>query len=116
MLKDVEVLKDGIKLTFNFKLDDDVSLRKESYDVHQWNYKRTNKYGSAHYSAKMPGTEGIDSVTVNDVVPDDEHSSVVLHLSDRMPVNTMRIRFTVKGADGTGVRDVVYLTVNKLPE
>jgi hypothetical protein len=33
-----------------------------------------------------------------------------------MPVNTMRIRFTVKGADGTGVRDVVYLTVNKLPE
>ena len=116
LLTDAEVVKDGVKLTFNFKLDDRASLEKGSYNVYQWNYKRTNEYGSAHYSSKDPGQEGMDSVTVNDVVADDDHYSVVLHLSDRRPVNTMRIRFDIKAADGTVAKDVVYLTINKLPQ
>jgi hypothetical protein len=116
LLKDAEVVKDGVRLTFNFQLDKDVATNKSSYDIRQWNYKRTHEYGSAHYSLKNPGQEGMDTVAVKDVVIEDNESSVVLKIDNLTPVHTMRIRFAVKAADGAKVTDAVYLTINKLPQ
>ena len=116
LLTDAEVVKGGVKLTFNFTMDDEVSLDKDSYEIMQWNYKRTHEYGSAHYSLKNPGQEGMDTVNVDEVIAQDGGSSLLIKLNDMSPVQTMRIRFKVKGVDGAVVKDVVYLTINKLPE
>lgn len=116
LLKDAEVIKGGIRLKFNFKLDTVQSAKVGSYEISQWNYKRTNRYGSAHYSVKNPGKEGQDDVAVSNVLRNDDGTEVILGIPEMTPVHTMRIRYKVKGADGTTVNDVVYLTINKIPE
>ena len=115
LIKDAEVVNGGVRLTFNFKLDKETSANTKNFDVSQWNYKRTNKYGSAHYSAKNKGVEGQDSIIINKVSVSDAGNAVFIEVPDMTPVHTMRIRFEVKAEDGTKVRDAVYLTINKVP-
>jgi len=115
LIKDAEVVKGGVRITFNFKLDKEASANTKNFDVSQWNYKRTNKYGSAHYSVKNESVEGQDTVKINKVTVSDDGNAVFLELPDMVPVHTMRIRFEVKAEDGTKVKDAVYLTINKVP-
>lgn len=116
LLKDAEVVKGGIKLTFNFMLDDERSINLKNFQVSNWNYNRTSRYGSAHYSLKNPGQEGEDAVTVKNIIRSDDENSLVLEIPNMQPVHTMRIRLEVKGKDGTILKDVVYLTINVIPE
>ena len=137
LLKDAEAVKGGVRLMFNFKLDTVVSANEKSYDISQWNYKRS-RYGSEQYSLKNPGQKGEDGVTVKDVVIGElteisssallfgvtvkdvvigeDGQSVLLVLPELSAVQTMRIRFEVRGADGVKLQDAVYLTINKVPE
>jgi hypothetical protein len=115
LIKDAEVVNGGVRLTFNFKLDKETSANTKNFDVSQWNYKRTNKYGSAHYSAKNKGVEGQDSIIINKVSVSDAGNAVLIEVLDMIPVHTMRIRFEVMAEDGTKVKDAVYLTINKVP-
>lgn len=115
LIKDAEVVKDGVKLTFNFKLDKAASESISNFVVSQWNYKRTHKYGSAHYSVKNKGAEGEDAVAVGKATVVEDGNAVLVEIPGMVPVNTMRVRFEVKGEDGTVVNDVVYLTINKVP-
>ncbi len=116
LIKDAEVVKGGIKLTFNFKLDDTDTKNVSNYDISQWNYKWTSNYGSAHYSIREPGKEGEDKLAVKKAVPGDDGRSVVLNIPGTNPAQTVRLRFEVKGEDGVKVKDFVYLTINKVPE
>jgi hypothetical protein len=116
LLKDAEVVKGGIRLKFNFKLDPVVSAKSSNYDVSQWNYRRTHVYGSAHYSLKNPDKEGQDAVLVKNAIVSEDGTSVFLDLPEMTLVQTIRIRFHVNGLDGVNVKDAVYLTINKIPE
>ena len=115
LVKNAKVVHDGIQLDFNFVLDEAAVKNITSYAISQWNYKWTHNYGSAHYSIEQPGKEGEDKVVVKDVVLTNDRKSIVLHIPGIKPAQTMRLRFTVKGADGVKVKDVVYLTIHKIP-
>lgn len=115
LITDAEVVSNGIKLSFNFKLDGAVSRKTSNYEVLEWNYKWTHNYGSANYSVKNPGQEGIDTVGIQNVSLTDDGKAVILHIPEIGPAHTMRIRFQVQGEDGVTVKNSVYLTINKVP-
>ncbi len=115
LIRDAEVVKGGIKLSFNFTLDSTDISSVSNYDIRQWNYKWTSDYGSAHYSIRQAGKEGEDKLTVKTATIGENAQSVVLNIPDIVPAQTVRLRFEVKGADGVRVKNSVYLTINKIP-
>lgn len=116
LIKDAEVLKNGVRLQFNFELDKEKCELVENYKVSQWNYKWTSNYGSSHYSIKHKGEKGEDTVIVKNVFLSEDRQSVFLEIPDIQPVHTMRIRFEAYGRDGVKIKDVVYLTINTIPQ
>lgn len=116
LIKDAEVVKGGVELRFNFFVNKNDAADISNYDIAQWNYKWTSKYGSAHYSIKHPGVEGIDTVAIAEAVLREDRKTIFLRIPEIGPAQTMRIRFAVKGNDGIKIKNVVYLTINKVPE
>jgi hypothetical protein len=116
LITDAEVVKGGILLRFNFKLDGIDAQKISGYDISQWNYKWTSHYGSAHYSVRNPGKEGEDKLPVTTATVKDNGYSVFLEIPGMSPAENLRLRFEVKGADGASVKNSVYLTINKIPE
>ena len=115
LLMGTQIVHDGIKLHFNFILDDTICKNLSRFDITQWNYKWTHHYGSAHYSIKQPEKEGEDKLQVQNAELADEGKSVILHIPNIGPAQTMRLRFEVKGKDGVKLKDFVYLTIHKIP-
>ncbi|ULQ53250.1 DUF6797 domain-containing protein [Flavihumibacter fluvii] len=116
LLKDAKVVKDGIKLSFNFRLDEQQVQNLSNYTISQWNYKWTSNYGSAHYSVMEKDKEGEDALPVKDALISEDGKSVVLHIPGIGPAQTVRLRFEVTGADRVKLNDVVYLTIHKIPK
>jgi hypothetical protein len=112
---DAKVVKGGIELKFNFELDRTDVKNVSNYMIDQWNYKWTSRYGSADYSLKNPGMKGIDSVPIKEALLNVDDKTIFLEIPEIREVNTLRIRFTVRAADGVAVKNTVYMTINKVP-
>lgn len=116
LVLDATAVKGGIALKFNFDLDKLDVKNVSNYEIHQWNYKWTSRYGSADYSLQNPGMKGIDSVQVKNALVSADNQTIFLEIPAIGAVNTLRIRFTVRGADGVAVKNTVFMTIHKVPE
>lgn len=116
LIKDVAVVKGGIQLNFNFPLDENDVKNTANYSITQWNYKWTSNYGSAHYSIREKGKEGMDELVVKDVLLSPDGNSVLLQIPELGPAQTVRLRFEVTAKDRMKIKDNVYLTIHKMPE
>lgn len=115
LITDAFVEKGGITLKFNFRLDPNTIKDLSNYQLSQWNYNWTSRYGSAHYSVKDPEQEAEDVVNVKEIIPGSDQKSIFLSIPEISKANTLRIRFHVKGADGAHIADAVYMTIQKVP-
>ncbi len=115
IIVDAKVIKGGIELKFNFDLDKEDFKNVANYSIDQWNYKWASSYGSADYSLKNPEKKGIDSVNIEKAILRTDNQTIFLEIPAITAVNTMRIRFTVRAADGIMVKNTVYMTINKVP-
>lgn len=115
LLTGTKVVKDGIQLSFNSKLDNNDIQKKSNYDIIAYNYKWTSNYGSKHYSVKNPGTVGEDNWTIKNIILSEDGRSIVLDIPEISPANTVRVRFNIKSIDGARIKNSVYLTINKFP-
>jgi hypothetical protein len=115
IIVDAKVIKGGIELKFNFDLDKEDLKNIINYSIDQWNYKWASSYGSADYSLKNPGKKGVDSVNIEKAILRTDNQTIFLEIPAITEVNTMRIRFTVRAADGIMVKNTVYMTINKVP-
>ncbi|WP_221392890.1 DUF6797 domain-containing protein [Dyadobacter sp. NIV53] len=115
LLTDAFVEKGGVTLKFNFKLDAETVRNISGYELNQWNYKWTSRYGSAHYSVKNPEIEAEDSLTLTEVILRDDNKTIFLNIPDISEANTLRVRFKVNGEDGVKINDTVYMTIQKVP-
>ena len=115
LIRDAEVVQGGIRLTFNFKLDEVYSRALSHYDVREWNYHWTSKYGSDHYSVREPAKTGEDSVALSEALTEEGGYSLLLKMPGLNPAQTVRLRFEVKGLDGVAMKNSVYLTIHKIP-
>jgi hypothetical protein len=115
LLTDAVIKKGGVELTFNFPLDAEAIKNPGNYEISGWNYKWANRYGSAHYSVKNPGTEGEDIFSVKEAVLGTDRTTVFLSIPDITPMQTLRVRCKAQGADGGHIMETVYMTVHKVP-
>lgn len=121
----IKIHQDGIRLSFTEPLDRETAEDPESWSVQRWNYKWSPDYGSREYSLKDPKKVGSTKSRGNKYAARDEMKilsarlskdgrSVFLRLSDLKRVMQMRIAYNLDAADGSLMKNVVYLTVNFL--
>jgi hypothetical protein len=102
----------GAELEFSAPLDPLAAQDPANYSIAQWNYRWTATYGSDHYSVANPQNKGEDPVTIDTVVLSPDHRKVLLGIKDLKPVMQMRIRYTLKTADGTDLSQEIFNTIN----
>ena len=64
---------------------------------------------------KEPAKQGRDEVTVRAAKLLADGKTVMLSLPDIRPVMQMQISIDVDAADGTNIKDTMWLTVNRVP-
>ncbi|MDR3711951.1 MAG: c-type cytochrome [Puia sp.] len=116
LLTGARVVKGGLELSFNCKLDEPAVRDVSRFEITQWNYKWSNAYGSDHYSIREPGRKGEDPLRVREAMVGSEGYSVVLKIPEIGPAQTVRLRFDVRAADGAPIKNSIYLTIRKMPE
>ena len=115
MVTDCRVEPTGLRLDFNFPLDPKSARDLRSYDLVQWNYRRTGGYGSKQYvpSTGLPGTESL-AVLAAELTADQR--SLFLQLKSLQPVDQLRLRLNVTAADSTTFTEEIHWTINIIPE
>lgn len=115
MPTDFRAVKGAIELTFSAPLDPATAEDVGSYGIEQWNYKWGEQYGSPDYSVKEPTKVGHDEVAVTTAKLLPDRRTVRLSVPDLRPVMQMQINVDVDAADGTNIKDVMWVTINKVP-
>ena len=113
-VRNVQVRRDGVELSFTAPLDRASVEDPANWAVERWNYKWTEKYGSPEFSVKDPERKGHDTMTVKSVTllaPD----RVKLELPEIAPVMQQRIKFSLKSATGRAVEQEVLHTIHRVP-
>jgi hypothetical protein len=127
---EMHVKNNGIRITFTNPLDAESVKDVENYDVQQWNYVWSEAYGSPDVSAKKPvavkGEEKKewskaqmskrerDTVPLKSATLLDDKKTIFLEIPEIQPVMQMKIKFNLKAADGTPIRQEIINTINAL--
>ncbi len=122
------VRPDGVAITFVDELDPKTAEDVQSYDVSQWNYLWTERYGSPEVSLKKPVPDfaKLPNINYNDFKEHDavaiksarlaaDKKTVFLELEAVVPVMQMRIAYNLDAADGAPVKGEIYNTINRVP-
>ena len=112
LLTGFDVAADTVTLRFNKPLDSKIAADASNYDVLAWSYRYWRKYGSPEYNPKT-GERGKLRMDPQPQVAADG-KSVTLRLPGLMPVDQLRIAFTLKDAGGKEVEQRAYLTLHKV--
>jgi hypothetical protein len=109
------VKPNGVELTFTSPLNEKDAADPQNYSLEQWNYRWTENYGSKEYSVVDPNKIGHDKVEVKSVKVSNGGKTVFLEIPEIKPVMTLKIKYSLTGADGTGMNQEVFATVNRVP-
>ncbi|HUR47617.1 MAG TPA: DUF6797 domain-containing protein [Candidatus Saccharimonadales bacterium] len=104
----------GLTLTFTEQLDQSTAEDPGSYAVHQWNYRYAAQYGSKDWSVSDPSKEGHDEMVIKSAHLQPDGKTVFLEFSDLKPVMQMEIKYSLKTGSGVGLRNQLWLTLNRL--
>lgn len=117
IIKAVNVLNDGIEITFNNSLDPK-TIKPGDFQIEQWNYQWAERYGSDQWSVKNPDKKGHDVVEVQSVELSSGGKTIRLKLKkeDLVPVNQMQIHLSVRSKENEAYEKTIYLTIHKVPE
>ena len=110
----LKVTRDGVKISFTCALDRASATDPDNYAVEHWNYRRSKKYGSKHYSVKDPKKQGHDKVAVTRATLLPDRRTVRLKLSGIRPVMQMMIKYRIQSADGAELSQEIYNTIHRL--
>ena len=118
----LRVQHDALKLTFNVALDPASVSDPGNFDVQQWNYRWTEKYGSDLYSvtnpAKVVGKKGElkgESVKITSAMLSPDGKTVTLAIPGLRPVMQMLTRAHLKTAAGHDFPVEICHTINVVP-
>jgi glucose/arabinose dehydrogenase len=114
----VNIRKTGVKITFTDPLNPESAGDPGGYDMRQWNYIWSSRYGSPNVSVTNPKKTGPDvedtvDLTAAQLSPD--HMSVFLAIPNLAPVMQYSIKYDVKAADGAPMSQEIDGTINRLP-
>lgn len=110
----LNILPDGVRITFGTALDPKTANDPGSYGLSQWNYRWTSTYGSESWSVTDPNRKGEDPVEVKSAILSADGRSVLLKTEPLRPVMQMRIRFSLETADGKPLEQEIFNTINRV--
>ena len=112
----MQVLSDGIAITFSSPLNSEQANDFENYFAEQWNYRWTANYGSPEFSVENPDRQGRDEVELWGASLSDDGCTVFLEIEDIQPVMSMKVRHNLHSVDGGEIPRDFYLTINQVNE
>jgi type 1 glutamine amidotransferase len=105
---------DGLRVAFSVPLDRAVAEDPDSWALEQWNYRYSAKYGSEEYSAAQPDLVGHDPLEVRAVTLSVDGKTARLEVPQLAPVHQLRIRYSLRDAEGTSLRGELAGTVHRV--
>jgi putative heme-binding domain-containing protein len=115
MVERVEVVPEGIELTFSFDVDPASVQRPGAFDAEMWNYLWSKRYGSDQFSIRNPEERGHDPLaieTVEIVSP----RQLRLVIPDLAICDQLQLSMLFSTNSGQTFTDVAYLTIHAIPE
>ncbi len=111
---ELHALKDGLQIKFTGELDAASATDLASYAIEQWNYIYSGNYGSPEVSVADPKVKKHDKVEVKSARLAKDKKTVLLEIPGFQPVNQMKVKMSLKAADGTEIKQEIYNTIHKL--
>lgn len=111
---ELHALKDGLQIQFTGELDAASATDLASYAIEQWNYNYSGSYGSPELSVADPKVKKHDKVELKSARLAKDKKTVLLEIAGFQPANQMKIKMSLKAADGTAINQEIYNTVHKL--
>ena len=96
------------------KLDEELANDLESFAVHHWNYRWTNRYGSPDYKVSEPDKTGRDKLEVKSAKLLADGRSVFIEIDGIQPVMQMEIAYDLESVAGGELVDKVHNTIHNL--
>lgn len=109
----MEVVPDGVKLTFSRPLDKATAEDPTHYRAAWWNYRWSGEYGSKRYLVSDPRQVGQDDVPVSAAKLSADGRTVHVIVAGMRPVMQMQLAMNLRAADGAPVVGSVFLTIHR---
>jgi type 1 glutamine amidotransferase/glucose/arabinose dehydrogenase len=103
-----------LRLIFSGPLDKEIAQDVDGWSAEQWNYLYGAQYGSKEFSANHPNVEGHDAVEIKAARLSEDGRTVSLDIPTLKPVMQLRLRYSLRGADGSPVKGEVDGTIHRL--
>lgn len=104
----------ALRLRFLEPLDKEIAQDGDSWAAEQWNYLYSKEYGSKEWSAVAANVEGHDAVEIKAIRLSDDGRTVTLEIPALRPVMQLRLRYSLRAADGAPVKGEIDSTINRL--
>lgn len=121
-LTGLAVRREGIELRFNTAVNRAEALDQQNWDVQEWNYLWSHRYGSDLYSVSVPdrvvGKKGElkgDPIAVASVEVSGDGRTVQLRTPGLRQAMQLMVRGTLTTVDGAALPVEYYGTINALP-
>ena len=114
MIDRVEVVPEGIELTFNFDLPPSAAGH-DVWDVTMWDYKWSRKYGSDQYSILQPGKLGRDQLQIDSIHIASSGRKATLRLPQLTVCDQVLVKVSFPINKNESFRRDVYMTIHHLP-
>ena len=106
--------RQGVVMKFGQPLNVESALQPSNYALERWGYRRTEEYGSGHFTPS--GAPGHETVRVEGISVSEDQQSVLLKVGDMVEVMQMGLEYRLLSAAGDSLSHAVYFTVNQLNE
>jgi len=111
---EMKAVAGGLRIRFAEPLDKEVTQDLDSWSAEQWNYLYGAQYGSKEFSAIHGNVEGHDPVDIKSARLSDDGRSVFLEIPALKPVMQLRLRYSLRSADGAPVKGEYDGTIHRL--
>lgn len=114
MPRSLNIHENGIRVGFTQQLDKELAEDLDSWQIEQWNYQWTSKYGSKEYKVSEPSATGHDKVEVRSARLLPGGLEVFLEIPNLAPVMQMKIEFDLETANGDEMIGALHNTIHAL--
>ena len=109
----MEVVTDGVKLTFSRTLDAKTATNVANYRGATWNYRWSGEYGSKRWKISDANAEGQDELKLIAAELSEDGKTVFVKIAGgAKPAMQMQLGYNVKASEGSSVVGSVFLTVH----
>ena len=114
MIDRVEVVAEGIELSFSFDVDPDSVQRPEAFTAEMWNYLWSKRYGSDQFSVRHPDEQGHDALSI-EAVDLLGPRKLRLVIPDMAVCDQLQLSVLIRDTAGQTFSDEAFLTIHAIP-